>query len=308
MPESISDRWAQWLLQRRHGGDLDHQQSLIQELLPIRDQVLQHASIAPGETLLDVGAGDGLIAFGALPLVGEQGVVIFSDISQDLLNHCQALAQDMGLQARCQFVPAPADDLAPFADASVDMVTTRSVLIYVAAKQQAFHEFYRVLRPGGRISLFEPINRFAFPEPADRFFGYEVAPVQEMAGKVKAGYGWLSKNTASATATMIDFGEYDLLGFAEKAGFSEIHLETQVKIEPKKPTPWDAFLRSAPNPLAPTLEEVLQQALTPAEAERFAGHLRPLVEQGQGTTRIALAYLWAIKGGSAADAGTHLAR
>ena len=35
--------------------------------------------------MLDVECGDGLIAFGALDRVGEEGVVIFSDISQDLL-------------------------------------------------------------------------------------------------------------------------------------------------------------------------------------------------------------------------------
>ena len=44
------------------------------------------------------------------------------------------------------------------ADGSVDVVTTRSVLIYVKDKAAALREFYRVLKPGGRVSLFEPIN------------------------------------------------------------------------------------------------------------------------------------------------------
>jgi ubiquinone/menaquinone biosynthesis C-methylase UbiE len=52
-------------------------------------------------------------------------------------------------------------------DASVDAVTTRSVLIYVAQKQQVIHEFCRVLKPGGRLSLFEPINRFGEPQALD---------------------------------------------------------------------------------------------------------------------------------------------
>ncbi len=295
MSVPIQDQWAQWLLQRRHGGDPQRQQAMLQELFAIRDQVLQHASLAADETLLDVGAGDGLITFGALAQVGAQGTVIFSDISQDLLDHCQALAGQMGVLDRCQFVRASADDLAPFADASVDVITTRSVLIYVSAKQQAFHEFFRVLRPGGRISLFEPINRFSFPEPPHSFFGYDVAPVQGLAERVKAGYGRLTRNAASASGSMMDFDERDLLKFAEKAGFGEIHLELQAKIEPKQPERWEAFLRSSPNPLAPTLEEVLQEALTSAEAERFTNHLRPRVEQGQGTYRMAVAYLWAVK-------------
>jgi arsenite methyltransferase len=45
--------------------------------------------------VLDVGCGDGLIAFGALDRVGEEGQVIFSDISQDLLDHCRSLAESV---------------------------------------------------------------------------------------------------------------------------------------------------------------------------------------------------------------------
>jgi ubiquinone/menaquinone biosynthesis C-methylase UbiE len=78
----------------------------------------------------------------------------------------------------CEFVFASADDLSPLVDASVDVVTTRSVLIYVSAKQQAFKEFYRVLKPKGRLSIFEPINRFAYPEPPHIFMGYDITPVR----------------------------------------------------------------------------------------------------------------------------------
>jgi hypothetical protein len=47
------------------------------------------AGIGSGEVVLDVGAGDGLIAFGAMTLVGESGRVIFCDVSDDLLDHCR---------------------------------------------------------------------------------------------------------------------------------------------------------------------------------------------------------------------------
>ena len=58
----------------------------------------------------------------------------------------------MNLLQRCEFVRASADDLGMFENESVDAITTRSVLIYVYAKQQAFKEFHRVLRPGGQLS------------------------------------------------------------------------------------------------------------------------------------------------------------
>ena len=106
----VQDQWAQWLLQRRHGGDPEVLQAMLSTLSQVRDTVLQNARVAQGNTLLDIGCGDGLIAFGALPLVGEQGKVIFCDISQNLLDHCHTLAQQMGVLDHCQFLQASADD------------------------------------------------------------------------------------------------------------------------------------------------------------------------------------------------------
>src|SRR4051794_29320029 len=177
MATPILDQWAAWLLQRRHGGDPDLLRQTMDRLATVRDRVLANSGLAHGETLLDVGCGDGLIAFGALERVGERGMVIFSDVSADLLEHDRALVEQLGLGGRRRFVHAPAEDLAAVADGSVDVVTTRSVLAYVSAKRRAFAEFARVLRPGGRISLYEPINRLISREPSHSFFGYDVSPV-----------------------------------------------------------------------------------------------------------------------------------
>jgi arsenite methyltransferase len=58
------------------------------------------------------------------------------------------------------------------------VVTTRSVLIYVKDKRRAaFEELHRVLKPGGRLSIFEPINNFTYPEPPHLFGGSDVTPV-----------------------------------------------------------------------------------------------------------------------------------
>jgi len=88
--------------------------------------VLGNAGVGEGDTLLDVGAGDGLISFGALDIVGEKGRVIFSDVSRGLLDHSRGLAEEMGVLDRCEFLLAPAEDLSAMGDASVDAVTTRS--------------------------------------------------------------------------------------------------------------------------------------------------------------------------------------
>jgi len=281
-------------LNRRFGGDLQRMQTVLDYLYPVRDKVLSNANLAEGETLLDVGCGDGLIGFGALEKV-KTSKVIFSDISQELLNHVQTIAREMGVLSRCQFLLASADDLSALDDASVDIVTTRSVLIYVSAKQRAFKEFYRILKPKGRLSIFEPINRFASPThaPPHMFWGYDVTPIMEIAQKVKAVYQRLQPLD---TDPMLDFDERDLIAFAEKAGFREIHLELHAEVKPPTEGDWEAFLRVAGNPKIPTLEEAIQQALTPDEAEAFIAHLRPLVvERKQGISRSAVAYLWAVK-------------
>lgn len=287
------DVWSQWLLSRRFGDDPQRMQTMLDYLYPVRDKVLSNANLAEGETLLDVGCGNGLIAFGALEKV-KTSKVIFSDISQELLNHVQAIAQEMGILDRCQFLLAPADELSVLADASVDIVTTRSVLIYVSAKQQAFKEFYRVLKPEGRLSIFEPINRFAYPAyvPPHMFWGYDVTPVMEIAQKVKAVFQQLQPLD---TDPMLDFDERDLIAFAEKAGFKEIHLELQAEVKPPTEGSWETFLRIAGNPKIPTIEEAIQQALTPDEAEKLVAYLRPLVERKQGISMSAAGYLWAVK-------------
>ena len=293
MAESVQDQWARWLLHRRHGGDPERQKTLLDDLYRVRDEVLKHAGVTQGDVLLDVGAGDGLIAFGALPLVGEHGRVIFSDISQNLLDHCQALADQMRLRERCTFLRASADDLSALEDAAVDVVTTRSVLIYVPAKQQAFQEFYRVLKPGGRLSIFEPINRFAALTSPFKGWHLDVTPIQAIADKVHAVYERLQP---LETDPMMNFDERDLLRWTEQAGFSEIHLELRADVAPCRPTQWDVDIRIAGNPTIPTLEEAMNEALTPAEAEQFTAYMKPRVERGEGTSRLAVAYLWAVKG------------
>lgn len=185
MTEAPQDVWSRWLLHRRDADNSEAKRLALEYLRPIRDRVLDNAGVNEADTLLDVGCGDGLVAFGALERT-KTGTVIFSDISQDLLAHCRAIAEDLGVVDRSHFVMASAEYLSQVPDASVSVVTTRSVLIYVQEKATAFSEFHRVLTQGGRFSLFEPINSFGYPEPDQRFAGYDVARVADLARKVKA--------------------------------------------------------------------------------------------------------------------------
>jgi len=255
-----------------------------------RKRILDGAALARGEMLLDVGCGEGLIGFGALER--DAGHVVFSDISDDLLEFCRETAQSLGLADRCSFVKAAADDLAGVADATIDVVTTRSVLIYVADKARAFAEFIRVLRPGGRISLFEPINSFGMAEKLEGFWGYPVDGVADLAARVTAVFDEIQP----PTDPMIDFDERDLFELAERAGFFPVELDYNAQVRPSDvPPTWDGFMNMSGNPLIPTIGDAIDRALTPDERERFVAYLRPLVEQGRGVWRMAQAYLVAVK-------------
>jgi len=279
------DQWAEWLAVRRFGGNGDVRHRYLERLTRRRDEVLDRAAVAEGDVLLDVGCGEGLIGFGAL---ARGAAVVFSDISEDLLDFCHEAASDLGVAERCRFVRASADNLDVLADGEVDVVTTRSVLIYVADKRAAFAEFFRVLRPGGRISLFEPINRFA----GRTFLGYDLTPLGELAERLDAVYGG---KDASESDPMLDFDERDLVGFAEEAGFFPIQLRLDLELRPTDAEPLDAFLDRAPNPLVPTLREALAESLNREEQEQVISYLRPLVEHGRGVWRMATAYLTATR-------------
>ena len=295
-PAAAGDQWSRWLLHGREGGDHALREKFLAEvLLPVRDQVLDRGRVSAGDVVLDVGAGDGLIAFGALERVGPTGRVIFSDVSPDLLQHCRSLALELGLADRCSFVECSAESLTGIADASVDVVTTRAVLIYVGDKRMALEEFWRVLRPGGRISIYEPINHLTFPEPPNEWFGYDISPVRDLADRIKQAEECL----AGTFDTMLDFDERDLFTLAEQVGFVELHLELRRRAARQDtPRSWESFVSSSPNPLSPTFGEIIENSLSTEEARRFAAYLRPLVEEGLRIERVALAHLWAQRPGA----------
>jgi hypothetical protein len=157
----------------------------------------------------------------------------------------------------------------------------------------------RVLRPGGRISLFEPINRLTFPEPSDRFWGYDVTDVRALADVVKRAFLELQDPAAQS---MLDFDDLDLVRFAEDAGFREVFLGRHIAVQPASigesgsvlhPLDLRTFLDIAPNPLAPTVGEAIDHGLGGAERERFLAHLERALTERRAVRRTAVAYLTA---------------
>jgi hypothetical protein len=144
-----------------------------------------------------------------------------------------------------------------------------------------------VLRPGGRISVYEPINVFC-----DGAWPYDFGPVDAIRRKLDALYEAIQP---PGEDPMLDFDERDLLRLATDAGFFPVELDYRAEVRPIEAQSWETFLNTSGNPKIPTLAEAMDEALTPPERERFAEHLRPLVEQGQGVWRMAHAYLWGVR-------------
>jgi arsenite methyltransferase len=273
---------------------LEEERSDLDYLIAIRDRVLANAEIRPGETVLDVGAGDGLIAFSAAELVGPDGTVIFSEVSSPLLDHAKAVADERGVAAHMEFVKASAEELAPIPAESVDVVATRSVLIYVEAKAAAFRQFYRVLRLGGRVSIFEPIDRY-FELTHDEFWGFDATPVRDLVQRLWAFEGWDDPGVYESDP-MSNFDERDLFQHAEAAGFDHVVVELVIERKPGSwVKDWETLLKTAPNPNAHTMGELIEGALSSEEAARFESYMRPLVDSGEGVMKSAFAYLRAVK-------------
>ncbi|MEN8182462.1 MAG: methyltransferase domain-containing protein [Myxococcota bacterium] len=116
-----------------------------------RARVLDALALRPGERVLDVGVGPGLLAEDMALTVGQHGRVAGVDLSEPML----ALARH-----RCRELPwvelrtADATELS-FEDGSFDAVVSTQVYEYVADLERALAEAFRVLRPGGRILILD---------------------------------------------------------------------------------------------------------------------------------------------------------
>lgn len=106
------------------------------------------AALRPGETVLLVAAGTGL----DLPLLPAGVHVIAGDIAPGMVRRLRARARSLGLDARVEEMDAAR---LPVPDASVDCVLLHLALAVVPDPVAAIREASRVLRPGGRVSVFD---------------------------------------------------------------------------------------------------------------------------------------------------------
>lgn len=293
------DIWSEWLLHRRHGDDPEYGRVVQTAVGRYADRVLDGVPLAAGMTLVDVGAGEGLVAFRAIERAGPMLRVVLTDVSSALLRHAESVAVERGVREQCSFVECSAERLEGLADASADVVATRASLAYVADKAAAFREIHRVLKAGGHLSIAEPIlqddafyaralrNRLAQAAPgADRFL--------PLLHRWKAAQ-FPDTEEKCAASPIANFSERDLINFARNAGFAQIHLQLHIDVMPSLTASWDIFLDTSPHPLAPPLRRIMAEQFSAEECAVFEQALRPTIESGKSISIDRVAYLQATK-------------
>jgi len=137
---------------QRYGWDLAAAQyeALWQaQLADAQAALLAAAALRPGERVLDVACGTGLVSFAAARAVGGTGHVLGVDLSGSMVDAARQRARQRGVP-NATFARMDAELLA-LPDASVDVALCALGLMYLPDAEQALREIRRVLRPGGRL-------------------------------------------------------------------------------------------------------------------------------------------------------------
>ena len=112
-----------------------------------RRDVLRRNGLKTGMTLLDVAAGTGLVAVEGQRLIGPSGKLLALDPSPGMLAELRKKLDVETIEAYAEAIPLP--------DGHVDFVSMGYALRHVGDLDQAFSEYFRVLRPAGRVCIME---------------------------------------------------------------------------------------------------------------------------------------------------------
>jgi ubiquinone/menaquinone biosynthesis C-methylase UbiE len=171
------------------------------------------AEIQEGEVVLDLGSGGGIDVFLAARQVGPGGKVIGLDMTPEMIKLARNNAKKIGA-TNVDFRYGEMEDI-PLPDASVDAVISNCVINLSPDKDAVFSEVYRVLKPGGRMSVSDIVVDGQLPQ----------AIRQNLAS-------W-----AGCIAGALD--EKDYLGKIRRAGFEEVEVLSRDYSEIDEAAEWE---------------------------------------------------------------------
>lgn len=121
---------------------------------PLAEQLVAAAALGPGERVLDVACGTGIVVRLAADRVGGTGSVAGADVNAGMLEVARSAAASSG-RTSIQWYETAAEAM-PLPDAAFDVVLCQLALMFFADRPAALREFHRVLASGGRVFTTVP--------------------------------------------------------------------------------------------------------------------------------------------------------
>lgn len=228
---------------------------------PWASHLIQSANPQPGERILDVACGTGIVARQIARRVGTQGTVIGLDIDPDKITVARAAAEREGLAIEWRARPA---ERLPFSDSSFDLILCQFGLMFFTDRHAALMEMHRVLRADGRmvLSVWQGLDRHPFYQTL-----HEVSSRR------------LGESSVGAVFSLGDSDELRTL--LTDAGFQDIEIEP-MSITARYPNAqeflaWESDIDAARTPALQELDAEAQQVILAALHQEMQTPLREVM-------------------------------
>jgi ubiquinone/menaquinone biosynthesis C-methylase UbiE len=186
------------------------QQNIARVGAPVQQWLLQELDPQPGQTILELAAGPGETGFAAAALLGDEGRLISTDFSPEMVEVARRRAAELGLHnVEHRAMDAERLDLA---DDSVDGIICRWGFMLMADPAAALAETRRVLRRGGRLVLA------VWRAP-------EQNPWIAVGGRVFVGHGLLPPPDPAAPSMFAMATDERVRSLLQGAGFESVRID-----------------------------------------------------------------------------------